>query len=41
VLHALSPESRNVNEQPLNDIADGLKRENPYCMKLNELGLSV
>jgi hypothetical protein len=32
--HALSLESRNVNKQTLNDIAEGLKCENPYCMEL-------
>ena len=31
--HALSLESRNDNEQSLNDIAEGLKHENPYCME--------
>jgi hypothetical protein len=41
VSHALSPESRNVNEQTFNDIADGLKHENLYCMALRQLGLSV
>jgi hypothetical protein len=39
--HALSSESRNINEQTLNDIADGLKHRNPYCMELPKLGLSV
>ncbi len=39
--HALSPESRNVNKQTLNDIAEGLKRKNPYCMELRQLGLGV
>ncbi len=41
VSHALSTESRNIIKQSLNDIADGLKHENPYCMKLRQLGLSV
>jgi hypothetical protein len=39
--HTLSPESRNVNRQTLNDITKGLKRENPHCMELHQLGLSV
>ncbi len=39
--HALSPESSNVNKVTLNDIAEGLKCENPYCMELHQLGLSV
>jgi hypothetical protein len=39
--HALSPQSRNVNKQTSNDIAEGLKHENPYCMELRQSGLSV
>jgi hypothetical protein len=31
----------NVNEEILNYVADGLKRENPYCIELRYLWLSV
>ncbi len=30
-----------MNKETLNDIADGLNRENPYCMELCQLGLRV
>jgi hypothetical protein len=33
--------SGNVDEKVLNDIADGLKRENPYCNNLHHLGIIV
>jgi hypothetical protein len=34
-------ESGNVDEKVLNDIANGLKSENPYCNNLHHLGISV
>jgi hypothetical protein len=34
-------ESGNVDEKELNDIANGLKSENPYCNNLHHLGISV
>jgi hypothetical protein len=33
--------SGNVDEKVLNDIANGLKSENPYCNNLHHLGISV
>jgi hypothetical protein len=34
-------ESGNVDEELLNDIGNGLKNENPYCMDLQQLGIRV
>ncbi len=34
-------ESGNVDKKVLNDIANGLKSENPYCNNLHHLGMSV
>jgi hypothetical protein len=34
-------ESRNIVEKVLNDIANGLKSENPYCIDLHHLWISV
>jgi hypothetical protein len=39
--HACLSESGNVNKKVLNDIADGLKSENPFCNGLHHLGISV
>jgi hypothetical protein len=41
VSRAYLSESGNVNKKVLNDIADGLKSENPYCNDLHHLGISV
>ncbi len=38
---ACSSESGNVDKKVLNDIANGLKKENPYCNDLHHLGISV
>ncbi len=38
---AYSSESGNVDKKVLNDIANGLKSENPYCKDLHHLGISV
>jgi hypothetical protein len=34
-------ESGNVDKKISNDIANGLKSENPYCSNLHHLGISV
>ncbi len=41
VSRACLSESGNVDEKVLNDIANELKSENPYCNSLHHLGISV
>ena len=41
VSRACSSKSGNVAKKVLNDIADGLKSENPYCNNLHHFGISV
>jgi hypothetical protein len=38
---ACSSKSGNVDEELLNDISNGLKNENPYCIDLQQLGIPV
>jgi hypothetical protein len=39
--HACLSKSGNVDKKVLNDIANGLKSENPYCIDLHHLGICV
>jgi hypothetical protein len=39
--HAYLSKSGNVDKKVLNEIANGLKSENPYCNNLHHLGISV
>ncbi len=39
--HACLSKSENVDKKVLNDIANGMKSENPYCNKLHHIGISV
>jgi hypothetical protein len=41
VSRACSSKSGNVAKKVLNDIADGLKSENPYCNNLHHFGINV